>query len=59
MRLSELKLSDYELAIHNIGTKYGWPKQCHNCDEECDNLYYYRADVFFCWWCINDHKHNL
>ena len=58
MRISEYKLSENELVQHNYG-KYGHDKICHNCDEECKDLYYYRTEVFFCWWCINEFKDSI
>ena len=54
MRISEYKLSDCDLEKHNINKKI-----CHNCDQEERNLYFYRSNVFFCWWCINDFKDNI
>ena len=54
MRVSEYKLSDCDLEKHNINKKI-----CHNCDQEERNLYFYRSNVFFCWWCINDFKDNI
>ena len=56
MRISEYKLSDCDLKEHNINNKV-----CDNCDEHLENrnLYFYRKNVFFCWWCINDFKHSI
>jgi len=54
MRVTEYKLSKCDLKNHKIDKKI-----CHNCDQEERNLYFYRINVFFCWWCINDNKDNI